>query len=86
MRMEQSISPEPEDKLSDHNLISNNFNYTETIKDDHHRMALFPSVNPMDEEDFRKDGVIKMYTVASNMVKSVQSGIFSPINRSMHFE
>jgi hypothetical protein len=67
-------------------LVSNNFNITETIRDDHQRMTMFPSVNPMDEEDFRKDGLIKMHTVASNKLKTVQSGIFSPTNRSMHFQ
>lgn len=82
MKMEQSVSP---DHLSDNNVISNNY-YTELMRDDHRQMMLYPSLNPLDEEDFRNDGVIKMQTLGSNQLKSVQSDILSPFEGSLIFK
>ena len=44
------------DQLTETNFPFQNFNFTGNINS-HVHMNIFPSVNPMDEEDFRKDGL-----------------------------
>lgn len=62
------------DQLTETQFPFQNFNFTGNINS-HVQMNIFPSVNPMDEEDFRKDGLPNLQQqMALDLMKQISQG------------